>query len=181
MGNLSIFFNVIEHLWIVYTQDSRKIPTLKGSSWFWSKCVKIHWRSGTCCWIYWAWIKSHYNQWGEKERKGKKNKRNPFTSFSYRPDLMCMDPFGPHDTDISSFQTMTIWLIQGYRLILGLLKIPISNIRSIYLVKKLLWKVYRFIYPKWSTLNNLGVSRSKLLLSHLCWQSIKPGTQIRDQ
>jgi len=31
----------LQNLQIVYTQDSRKIPTAKGSGCFWSKCVKF--------------------------------------------------------------------------------------------------------------------------------------------
>lgn len=31
----------LQHLQIVYTQDSRKIPTVKGSVCFWSECVKF--------------------------------------------------------------------------------------------------------------------------------------------
>ena len=142
--------------------------------------IYTSWRSGTCCWIYWAWTKSHCNQWGKKERK---KKRKPFTSVPCRPDLLCVNPFGPCDTDISSFQTMTIWLIQGYWLIPGLLKNPISNISGIYLVTKLLWKAYRFIYPKRSTLWKIWGWEGVNCLFHICVYSVLslvPKSQINN-
>lgn len=107
----------------------------------------------------------HCNQWGKKER----NKKKDPPSFQHLPAQPgCVwNPLGPvHGHQQLSKHDQLI--IQGYWLILGLLKNPRSNISGIDLVTKLLWKAHRFIYLKLSTLWKIWGWEGVNCLFHIC-------------
>lgn len=78
---------------IVYTQDSKKIPTAKGSVCFRSKCVKFTPAEEPVLLVEFIELEPNTTVTIVEKGKGKK-RRNPFTSAPYRPDLLCVDPFG---------------------------------------------------------------------------------------
>lgn len=157
-----------------------KFPPWKAAAAFVATCeIYTSWRSGACCWIYWAWTKSHCNQWGKKKNTRKKKK--DFVSVPCRAGLLFVDPFGPCDMDINSFETMTIWLIQGHWLILGLLKNLLSNMEHIFGHKIAMKCLQIYVSETKYSLRRLGVRGRRLSLSHLCLQCVEPGAQITDQ
>lgn len=95
-----------------------------------------------------------------KKKYGKK----PFVSVPCRADLLFVDPFGPCDTDISSFETMTIWLIQGHWRIPGLLKNLLSNMERVFGHKIAMKCLQIYVSETQYSLKRLGATGSVLSL-----------------
>lgn len=157
----------LQHLQTVHTQDSRKIPTVKGSVCFWSKCVKFTPAEDPVLVVEFIELQPNptVTNGGKKER----NEKKEAPSLQHLPaQAGCVrNPLGP----VHGYQQLSKHdqlIIQGYWLILGLLKNPRSNISGIDSVTKRLWKAYRFIYLKLSTLWKIWGWEGVNCLFHIC-------------